>query len=51
MITKDNREMMGVGYPLLSAISECADAAHGNKGHICACCTFVRCTSNHPVPD
>ncbi|MBV9121953.1 MAG: GMP reductase [Planctomycetes bacterium] len=30
------REMTGVGYPQLSAISECADAAHGNKGHICA---------------
>lgn len=24
----------GVGYPQLSAISECADAAHGLKGHI-----------------
>jgi GMP reductase len=30
------REMTGVGYPQLSAILECADAAHGNKGHICA---------------
>lgn len=30
------REMTGVGYPQLSAISECADAAHGSKGHICA---------------
>lgn len=30
------REMTGVGYPQLSAIIECADAAHGNKGHICA---------------
>jgi GMP reductase len=29
------REMTGVGYPQLSAILECADAAHGNKGHIC----------------
>ena len=26
----------GVGYPQLSAIIECADAAHGLKGHICA---------------
>jgi GMP reductase len=25
----------GVGYPQLSAIMECADAAHGLKGHIC----------------
>ncbi len=30
------RQMTGVGYPQLSAIFECADAAHGNKGHICA---------------
>jgi GMP reductase len=30
------RAMTGVGYPQLSAILECADAAHGNKGHICA---------------
>jgi GMP reductase len=26
----------GVGYPQLSAIIECADAAHGCGGHICA---------------
>jgi len=30
------RTMTGVGYPQLSAIIECADAAHGSKGHICA---------------
>jgi len=30
------RKMTGVGYPQLSTIIECADAAHGNKGHICA---------------
>jgi GMP reductase len=30
------RRMTGVGYPQLSAIIECADAAHGSKGHICA---------------
>jgi GMP reductase len=30
------RKMTGVGYPQLSAIIECADAAHGNRGHICA---------------
>jgi GMP reductase len=30
------RMMTGVGYPQLSAVIECADAAHGNKGHICA---------------
>jgi GMP reductase len=30
------RAMTGVGYPQLSAILECADAAHGNKGQICA---------------
>ena len=26
----------GVGYPQLSAVMECADAAHGLKGHICS---------------
>lgn len=30
------RLMSGVGYPQLSAIVECADAAHGLGGHICA---------------
>ena len=25
-----------VGYPQLSAIIECADAAHGLRGHVCA---------------
>jgi GMP reductase len=29
------RQMTGVGYPQLSAIIECADAAHGLGGHIC----------------
>ncbi len=29
------RKMTGVGYPQLSAIIECADAAHGLKGQIC----------------
>lgn len=30
------RVMAGVGYPQLSAIIECADAAHGLRGHVCA---------------
>jgi len=30
------RKMTGVGYPQLSAIIECADAAHGLGGHVCA---------------
>jgi len=30
------RRVTGVGYPQLSAIIECADAAHGLEGHICA---------------
>jgi len=30
------RIQTGVGYPQLSSIIECADAAHGLKGHICA---------------
>ena len=36
------RKMTGVGYPQLSAIIECADAAHGLGGHICGDggCTF-----------
>ena len=29
------RKMTGVGYPQLSAIIECADAAHGLSGQIC----------------
>lgn len=30
------RLIAGVGYPQLSAVDECADAAHGLKGHIIA---------------
>ena len=30
------RHATGVGYPQLSAIIECADAAHGVGGHICS---------------
>jgi len=30
------RKLTGVGYPQLSAVIECADAAHGLQGHICA---------------
>ncbi len=30
------RKIAGVGYPQLSSIIECADAAHGLGGHICA---------------
>jgi len=30
------RKVAGVGYPQLSAVIECADAAHGWKGLICA---------------
>ena len=30
------RKQTGVGYPQLSAVIECADAAHGLGGHICA---------------
>lgn len=30
------RKKTGVGYPQLSAVIECADAAHGLKGHICS---------------
>lgn len=30
------RRKTGVGYPQLSAIIECADAAHGLHGHVCS---------------
>ena len=30
------RRVTGVGYPQLSAIIECADAAHGLRGQVCA---------------
>jgi len=30
------RSMTGVGYPQLSAVIECADAAHGLEGRICS---------------
>ncbi|MDP3645718.1 MAG: GMP reductase [bacterium] len=30
------RKMTGIGYPQLSAVIECADAAHGIGAHICA---------------
>jgi GMP reductase len=32
----ETRRVTGVGYPQLSAIIECADAAHGLDAHICA---------------
>lgn len=34
------RKKTGVGYPQLSAVLECADAAHGLGGHIVSvsCC-------------
>jgi len=30
------RKKTGIGYPQLSAVIECADAAHGVNGHICS---------------
>jgi GMP reductase len=30
------RDQTGVGYPQLSAVIECADAAHGLKGQVCS---------------
>jgi GMP reductase len=30
------RDLTGVGYPQLSAVIECSDAAHGLKGHVCS---------------
>ena len=37
------RMKTGVGYPQLSAVIECADAAHGLKGHIISVSQY-RCT-------
>lgn len=33
----------GVGYPQLSAVIECADSAHGLKGHIISVSPTSRC--------
>jgi GMP reductase len=30
------RDLTGVGFPQLSAVIECADAAHGLKAHVCS---------------
>lgn len=30
------RDLTGVGFPQLSAVMECADAAHGLRGHVCS---------------
>jgi len=32
----ETRKVAGVGYPQLSAIMECADAAHGLSAHVCS---------------
>ena len=34
------RKKTGVGYSQLSAVIECADAAHGLGGHIISVCTL-----------
>ncbi|KAF1741874.1 hypothetical protein MXB_3325, partial [Myxobolus squamalis] len=39
------RKMTGVGYPQLSAVIECADAAHGLGGHIISVLNDGGCTS------
>ncbi len=46
------RKMTGVGYPQLSATIECADAAHGLGGLICADggCTRPGTLQKHSVP-
>ena len=35
------RKKTGVGYPQLSAVIECADAAHGLGGHIISVCVTL----------
>ncbi|XP_057344542.1 GMP reductase 2 isoform X2 [Manis pentadactyla] len=55
------RKKTGVGYPQLSAVLECADAAHGLKGHIisdggCSCPgdvakAFGQATRGNPETD
>jgi len=37
------RKKAGVGYPQLSAVIECSDAAHGLGGHIISVSTCPRC--------
>ena len=32
----------GVGYPQLSAVIECADSAHGLKGHIISVSRYIK---------
>ena len=36
------RKKTGVGYPQLSAVMECADAAHGLRGHIVSVSTVLQ---------
>jgi GMP reductase len=43
------RKMTGVGYPQLSAVIECADAAHGLGGLICATAA-APCRATSPRP-
>jgi len=39
------RKKAGVGYPQLSAVIECSDAAHGLGGHIISVCALWQCIS------
>jgi len=40
------RKKTGVGYPQLSAVIECADAAHGLGGHIISVSVLNQCSHN-----
>ena len=39
------RKKAGVGYPQLSAVIECSDAAHGLGGHIISVSTYTHSRS------
>lgn len=43
------RMKTGVGYPQLSAVIECADAAHGLQGHIISVCIIRPISKCHAL--
>ena len=43
------RKKAGVGYPQLSAVIECSDAAHGLGGHIISVCCYACLFDKLPV--
>ena len=43
------RKKAGVGYPQLSAVIECSDAAHGLGGHIISVCRYLCLSDKLPL--